>query len=411
MNVQGRHFVDGDGKPVFWLADTAWNLWCKGVPEEWETYLDLRQAQGFNVIQFVAGWWRGCTQPVHGRPFDLQSGNLRFDEAAMRSLDDVFAAIEARGLTPAPIMLWAIGADDPGQALSESQCVEVAQAQLARWSGRGVAWMLAGDGNYTVPETAERWNRIGRAAFAEYPDEIATMHPCGCTWVGDLYAGEPWYRFAGIQSGHGASDDDLRFLVDGHYARSWRHLDMPFVNLEPNYEDTFAYNDGSQFTAYHVRRASYWSLLSAPPAGVTYGISSIWMWARSANEIAENHENHWVGRPWQEDMATPGVESMQILKRTFESLPWTALRPSPDRLLRQPGREDLSRWQVAATDPDGSCAVIYCPTPEPVRWEGDGLTWTALDPATGQAVRAEETAEGLRAGPTQDGDVLFIGRC
>lgn len=270
--------------------------------------------------------------------------------------------------------------------------------------------MLAGDGNYVVPETTERWRRIGRAAFEGFEAETATMHPCGCSWVGDLYGHEPWYTFAGIQSGHGASDDDLRFLVDGEYSRSWRHLDMPFVNLEPNYEDTFAYNDGSQFTAYHVRRASYWSLLSAPPAGVTYGISSIWMWARSAEELAENHENHWVGRPWQEDMATPGVQSMRVLKKFFESLPWTELRPTPERLVSQPGREDLRGWQVVASTADGSVTVAYSPTAEPVAISTEGATWTAIDPATGDPLEVTVTTHRLAASPSQDGDVVYVGR-
>lgn len=100
MDTREYHLVDGSGKPFFWLADTAWNLWCKGTPSEWDAYLEFRAKQGFNVVQFVAGWWRGCMHPRHGRPFDLVDGRLAWDESALASLDLLFAGSRHMAWSP-----------------------------------------------------------------------------------------------------------------------------------------------------------------------------------------------------------------------------------------------------------------------------------------------------------------------
>lgn len=412
MTTSDYHLLDETGKPFFWLADTAWNLWCKGTEDQWDEYLSVRKAQGFNTIQFVAGWWRGSTQPIHGRPFDLKDGELVYDEAAWQSLDLLFEKIRDHGLIASPIMLWTLTDIDPGQVLSEEQCIAVAKKQFDRWNGPGVVWLLGGDGNYEAPEIEERWKRIGRAVFGDASESVATLHPCGVSWVGDAFGSEPWYQIATIQSGHGSADKDVAFLVDGEYAKAWQRLRMPFINLEPNYEDARSYHEEKSFTAYHVRRASYWSLLLAPPAGVTYGIGSVWMWATTEGEIAENHSDNWAGNPWDQDLYTPGAESMTILKEIFEKLPWTELRPAPELLARQPGLEDLRAWQAVAATADRSCVVVYAPKGGPIELEPESvsadLTVHSVDPASGrwQEIGKPSVLSSVEASP--DADRLFV---
>lgn len=388
MQRRDYHLVGTDGQPFFWLADTAWNIWCRGTPDEWDHYLSVRKRQGFNVIQFVPGWWRGSTRPVHGRPFDLVDGELVFDENAWESIDLLFTKIRDAGLVAAPIMLWTLTDIDPGQVYSEEQCVAIARKQLERWDGPDVVWMLGGDGIYTSPEAEARWKRIGRAVFGDRHDTMATLHPCGVSWVCDAFAVEPWYRIATIQSGHGSRNDHLRFLVDSDYARAWKRLTMPFLNLEPNYEDIHSFDVKKCFTAYHVRRASYWSLLVAPPAGVTYGINSIWIWAHTANEAAENHGDSCVGQPWRGKLETPGAESMVVLKRFFEGLPWTRLRPAPELLTAQPGADDPEEWQAVAATPERDCVVVYAPRGGRVALDvsvlPERMTAKHVDPLTGR---------------------------
>ena len=49
-----RFLMQGDGRPFFWLADTAWELFHRLNREEAKSYLKTRARQGFNVIQAVA---------------------------------------------------------------------------------------------------------------------------------------------------------------------------------------------------------------------------------------------------------------------------------------------------------------------------------------------------------------------
>jgi hypothetical protein len=51
---ENKHFiVTGDGRPFFWLGDTAWELFHRLNREEAEFYLRKRAGQGYNVVQAV----------------------------------------------------------------------------------------------------------------------------------------------------------------------------------------------------------------------------------------------------------------------------------------------------------------------------------------------------------------------
>ncbi len=49
-----RHIIYQDGKPFFWLGDTAWELFHRLDREEADVYLENRAEKGFTVIQAVA---------------------------------------------------------------------------------------------------------------------------------------------------------------------------------------------------------------------------------------------------------------------------------------------------------------------------------------------------------------------
>ena len=49
-----RFLVETNGRPFFWLGDTAWELFHRLDRAEAERYLETRSKQGFTVIQAVA---------------------------------------------------------------------------------------------------------------------------------------------------------------------------------------------------------------------------------------------------------------------------------------------------------------------------------------------------------------------
>lgn len=69
-----RYLCWDDGEPFWYMGDTAWELFHRLKREEVQEYLDVRQEQGFNVIQAVAlGEFEGLTVAnAYGRlPFIL----------------------------------------------------------------------------------------------------------------------------------------------------------------------------------------------------------------------------------------------------------------------------------------------------------------------------------------------------
>ena len=53
VSANRRFLMTESGRPFFWLADTAWELFHRCTREETEMYLDNRQQKGFNVVQAV----------------------------------------------------------------------------------------------------------------------------------------------------------------------------------------------------------------------------------------------------------------------------------------------------------------------------------------------------------------------
>ena len=116
--------------------------------------------------------------------------------------------------------------------------------------------------------------------------------------VGERVSHEDWFDVDGYQSGHGDAPHDL--LVLGPPAQDWRTEPIrPSINLEPNFEGHLSYQGRTRFTDYHVRRAAYWSLLVAPPAGWIYANNPTWVWSDEIT-VPEDHPHLGPVEPWRE---------------------------------------------------------------------------------------------------------------
>ena len=414
ISDNGRHFITPNGKPFFWLADTAWNAALRSDTTDWERYLDLRAEQGFTVIQFVVSPWRGCKTPLHGRIFEEVDGKVVYSEAAFTKMREWIDLISDRGMVPAPVMIWDNNPDEPFFSWSVETCVEVGRRMIEEWSEFEPVWILAGDGDYRKPSQIDRWKAIGRGVFADRDDCLATMHPCGLTWVGDIFADEPWYSFVGIQSGHGSVDYDLDFLVSGPYTHRWHDINKPFINLEPNYEFAKSYRQNVALGDYHVRRAAYWSLFTAPTAGLTYGNNNIWVWAQSDNEVAEGHGSGWIAGKWSSGLETPGIASLGIMRAILDDFGWADLLPASHLLATQPGWADPNEFIGCAQKADESLVVAYLPKGGEVRFNGTvdakktEPVW--IDPRTGDVSKASYSAEPGATAPDERDWLLVLRR-
>ena len=361
-----RYLTHADGTPFFWLADTVWNGALKSGKADWARFLKDRVEKGFTAIQFVTTQWRAAAGNADARTAFSGRERITIDPVFYQWMDERVDALNRQGLVAAPVLIWTLTADDPGNFLPDDQIIILARYMVARYGAHHVIWFLGGDGEYRG-EKAERWKKIGRAVFGPNPSRLATLHPGGRKWVGEEFRNESWFGFIGYQSGHGDDEGTFRWLLQGPPSRDWNREPMlPVINLEPNYEAHRGYTYKKPFDAHAVRRAAYWSLLVSPPAGVTYGAHGIWSWEPKP-QVPMAHLGSGTARPWHEAMHLPGSTSMKHLKKLFASLEWWRLEPAPDLLASQPGAREPRRFVGAAKADDGAWALAYLP-------EGGALT-------------------------------------
>ena len=375
----GRHLAHTGGTPFFWLGDTVWNgpMMARNATD-WDRFLTHRAAQKFNVIQFVMTHWRaGATNP-DGEVAYTGRDPIWINPHWFERLDARFDAIEAHGLLAAPVLIWTLGRDEINPStLPESQIVKLARYMVARYGAHHVVWILNGDGRYYGP-AAEKWKRIGRAVFDLGGHAPVVQHPGGMQWPHDTFEKEKWIDLIGYQGGHGDDAETWQWLHSGPPARKWKkYSPRPFLNLEPPYEDHICYQSRRRHDAYNIRRASWWSLLNAPPAGLTYGAHGLWGWEEIARPPTD-HAYTGVAQPWHVAMKLPGAKHMTHMAEFFRALPWTKLTPDQSLVRsapvapKKPGRLHA----VFSRDADGETAIWLNGEKKNGAWlGGDFSTW------------------------------------
>lgn len=405
----GTHLEHTDGTPFFFLADTTWNGPALSTADEWKRYLQDRKKKGFTAIQFNAICpWRAAPTDREGRTaYTLQAGQLVPNEEYFRQLDARIQAITEAGLLAVPVLVWAHKPGDAGFDLNEEQLRTLIQFELKRYKDTPCLFILAGDARYNATE-APKWKRIGQAVFKDYPGLLVTTHPTGMNFPWKDWEDERWLTVLGYQSGHGDDAATLKWIHSGPPAEYGRRetFTRPLINLEPPYEGHVAYQSRKPHTASSVRRAVYWSLLSAPVAGVTYGGHGVWSWHTQPGAEPTDHRGSGVAPVWTEALALPGAAQMGHVRKLFEALPWTKLRPDPAAVQQETGTTDPARFVAAARTPDRSTFVFYFPAgatakiPLEVGSKNDAVRW--FNPRTGEWVAGTTTAGRFTPPDTED---------
>lgn len=389
---RGDHILKhSDGKPFFWLGDTAWNGPLKASLEDWRSYLDNRSGKGFNVVQFVTTQWLAAAGNADARRAYTGRAPIEIDPVFFQWMDQRMDAINDAGFLGAGVIAWAAIWSEPGLELSpgtslpDAEIVRLARYMLARYGAHHMCWILAGDGQYEGAEAA-RWARIGREAFAGL-DALATIHPGGHLWVEEEFQPEPWFGLSGYQSGHWKTPESARWITSGPAHKSWKQGPaIPRINLEFCYEGHEDFDAHQRFNDYDIRRDAYGSLLSTAPAGVTYGCHGLWSWESKENPPM-SHPKTGVAPPWFHAIHFPGSFSMKYLREIFEAIDWWRLRPCPELLHHQPGDLDAFAYVSAARSDLGDLAIFYVPKSTPVTVRSGllraGLAIEIIEPASG----------------------------
>ncbi|EGF93034.1 bme25 [Asticcacaulis biprosthecium C19] len=371
VSPNGHYFVTPDGKPFFWLGDTAWELIHAATPDEQAYYLKTRSRQGYTIIQTVVlGEVDGLRKPTPDGLTPFQDGdpskpNLAyFDRVAQ-----VVERAESDGLYVALLptwgdkvtAMWGLGPQifppsDPARA--EAYGRFLAGHLKCR---DNIVWMLGGD---RPPENDGVDYRPVWAAMAKGittacgHDPLIAYHPSGGP-QGTSYTlpNAAWLDIHGMQSGHGGGHDVPVWEMVAHDFALPKP--KPTLDLEPNYED-HPYNSWPRWDAatgyfddYDVRKQTYRSVF-AGAAGVTYGHHSIWGMVGPRNDVINHARMDWVTA-----LHRPGGRQMVFLRDLIESRP--QLDRIPDDSLILEGQDSGNLHMTATRDAAGTYAFVYFP--------------------------------------------------
>lgn len=355
------HLTHADGTPFFWTACTAWNGGLRSTEEEWDTYLQDRVSNNYNVIQLVATQWRGGEANTHGQVAFEGSGRISVNPEFFQHMDKKIDKINEYGLVAAPVLLWALPTGQgrhlsPGYFLPHEEAILFAKYIVARYGGNQVVWFLGGDGRF-VDEYEQVWKNIGRGVFGEEHSGLVAQHPHGRSWIGSAYVEEDWLDIVGYQSSHSAEAPTVDWINKGPMSEEWAKLPpRPLMNLEPIYEEI-----RKNTTARDVRNASYWSLFATPISGISYGANGIWPWLREGEKILNHGDAPWTST-WRESLALPGGIQIGYLSEFIQKFDWWKLKPAHKELLvEQPGDKTYNHFISVVKTDDHQTVLAYVP--------------------------------------------------
>lgn len=368
-----RFLVTAEGKPFFYLGDTAWELFHRLNREQADTYLQDRASKGFTVIQAVAlAELRGLDDPnPYGhRPLvgndparpDVKDGpnNDYWDH-----VDYIVNKAESLGLFIGLLPTW--GDKWNPKWARESKVIFTPQnAEIygrwigERYKGKPVIWILGGDRPIENDEHRAVTRAMAKGVRAgDGGNQLVTFHPPGGNGSAMWFHDEPWLDFNMRQNGH-VTEFTTR------YAQTRVDYDRtpikPVMDGEPIYEDhpiSFNAKELGHSVAADVRRPLYWNLFSGA-FGHTYGHHSVWqMFDQGRSPI------NAPLMPWHEAIQQPGAGQMQFGRRLIESRPF--LTRVPDDSVIVTGAVPTSvpgagqKRLVATRDQDGTYAMVYIP--------------------------------------------------
>lgn len=323
-----RYLVEADGKPFFWLGDTAWELFHRLDREDAEVYLKNRADKSFNVVQAVVlAELDGLNTPNAYRNKPLFNNDpTQLNEAYFQHVDYIIDKAASLGIYIGLLPTWGdkVFKEKWGKGpeiFNTSNAKVFGELLGERYKDRkNIIWILGGDRN-PRPDTedVEIWRAMAAGVVEGVGGQdkaLMTFHPQP-TDVQDggsakWFHQDNWLDFNMFQTGH-CRENNVWERIQVTYNKI---PVKPVLDGETIYEDhpvCFNAKDLGTSSAYDVRKHAYLSVF-AGSFGHTYGCHDIWQM------YAPNHEP--VNGPhlyWYDALDLQGASQMQYLKKLMTS--------------------------------------------------------------------------------------------
>jgi hypothetical protein len=288
------HFLR-DGRPLCYVADTAWMAFSDARLDDWEEYLAFRKAQGFNAVQISMMPITHDTSeaPSTAYPFAVRrDGSFDFnvpnEEYFERAVTMVRMAA-ACGLIPAIAPLWVnwipgtwASAKSPRTAIPFEAAERHLDATLPLFAPFRPVFLASGDTRFEGEESLY-YRMVLRQIRSHCPGSLTTLHRSPGADLPDELCRSADLDFYMYQSGHHLETQDLAWKLAQEFRA--KPVRRPIVNGEPCYDGCghgFRYG---RFGRFEVRRAIWQSLLAGANAGFAYGAHGVWCWHRRGSHF------------------------------------------------------------------------------------------------------------------------------
>lgn len=331
-----RIFEDAQGRPFLLQGDTAWSLIAELKRGDVETYLADRSKRGFNAILVNLIEHQFSSNPPRNAYGDLPFANEAFGALNPKYFDHAAWTIEQAqklGLVVflAPAYLGVNGGDQgwfaKAQAAGPDKMEAYGKAIAQRFSKfPNIVWVLGGD--FDAPDRA-LVSKLAEGIAAISPQALQTVHSGRDTNTNEIWRDQPWFAIDTVYT----YNDVHKAILDRSKSDT-----MPIILLEGAYEYE------RETTARMIRRNAYGALLGGA-AGQFFGNNPIWHFSGPGVFTSD--------QSWQEALASPGAQSMSVMKAFFDKIPWSQLKPDRDNEISGVAQS------YAAALPDHSLIVIY----------------------------------------------------
>lgn len=354
-----RHLIRKDGKPFFWLGDTAWELFHRLNREESVAYLQNRAAKGFTVIQAVVlAELDGLNTPnAYGYKPLINNDPAKPNEAYFKQVDFVVDQAEKLGLIIAMLpswgdkwnKKWGIGPE----IFTPANAAVYGEWLGRRYKNKPLIWVMGGDRD---PEEPEDYAIIRSMAAGlkkgDNGNHLFTFHPQGGKSSFDFFENDSWIDIDMSQTGHAVAAPNYKFNIKARGLSRAR----PHVDGEPRYEDhpnQFNPEEKGWMDDFDTREAAYWNMLSGG-AGHTYGNHNIWqLYTEKRQPITFARTN------WHIALNHPGYYQVGWMRKMFEKRNWQLLEPNQTVITNE--NPEGAAYKVASVSKNNDFMIVYIP--------------------------------------------------
>ncbi len=376
VSADHHYLQTNDGKPFFWLGDTAWELFHRLNRQDADLYLEDRANKGFTIIQAVVlAELDGLNTPnAYGEKPLINNDPTQPNEEYFKHVDYIVKKAEKLGLIVGMLPSWGDKwnkAWGVGPEIFTPENARIFGEYLGkRYKNNSIVWIMGGDRD--IVDQEDRDIITAMVEGLKKGDEgkhLFTFHPAGGKSSSNFFKDAQWIDFHMSQTGHSKESKNYLFNIKNRTLTPVR----PHLDGEPRYEDhpnqfnpvKFGWMDD-----FDARQTAYWSMLSGA-FGHTYGNHNIWQFYTEDRAPVS-----WARTNWKVALNQLGAIQVGFMRRVFEKRNWQRL--VPDQSILPKDNIENEEYQMASISQDGDFLFAYLPYGNKVKINTEKLTGKQL---------------------------------